>query len=115
MNKNEFSVRFIDMILLKEDRETLKDVNLNRLAKKVQIHPATFHQWLTGAFPKRIEHWKKIQRYFHCDLNYLIAGLTSEKKTIPNEGKIIISDNKKKLLELNYKTAEKSEIKLLTI
>lgn len=103
MKTNNFLPRFVDMILSKENRESLKDVNFSKLAKKIQIPPATFHQWLTGAFPKRIEHWEKLQKYFECDLTYLITGIAGGKKEFPDEGKFIISDSTKKLVECTYK------------
>lgn len=113
MKKEEFVDRLIEMILLKDNRESIKDVNQNKLSKKIGVPPATFHQWLTGAFPKRIDHWKKIQKYFNCDLNYLITGIEQDKKTIPNEGVIIVSDDKKKLMELNFNILDHSEIKII--
>ena len=113
MKENEFTKRLIEIVLLKENRDSLKDINLTKLAKNIGIPTATFHQWLTGAFPKRIEHWKKLQSYFNCDLNYLISGIAPEKKDIPNDGKIIISDNRKRLLELSFNVMEKSEIKII--
>lgn len=113
-SKNEFTDRFIRMILLKENRNSLKDINLTRLSKKIQIPVPTFHQWLTGAFPKRLEHWKKIQKYFNCDLTSLITGTAKEKKAIPNEGKIIVSEKGKKLLQLNFNVMKNSEIELFT-
>ncbi len=103
MKNSAFSPRFIDMILSKENRESLKEVNLTQLAKKMQIPPATFHQWLTGAFPKKIEHWEKIQKHFNCDLNHLISGISPEKNEIPKEGKFIISEDKKKLIVCDFK------------
>lgn len=103
MKNKEFTERLIKMILMKENRESLKDLNCTRLAKKLQIPVATFHQWLTGAFPKRIEHWIKVREYFDCDLSYLITGIIKDKQAIPLEGKIIISDNNNKVVECHYK------------
>lgn len=103
MKNKEFTSRLISMILTKENRESLEDINLTRLSERVKIPTATFHQWLTGAFPKRMEHWEKIQNYFDCDLTYLIAGVVGDKQVIPDEGKITISDDKNKLLECSYK------------
>lgn len=94
------------MVLAKENRDSLADLNLTKLAKKIQIPAATFHQWLTGAFPRRIEHWIKVKKYFDCDLNYLIAGVPIDTKTIPHEGRFIISDNGKKLVEYHYKVSK---------
>lgn len=103
MESNGFSKRLIKMVLNKENRESVKDVNLSQLSKKIQIPPATFHQWLSGAFPKRVEHWIKLQEYFNCSLTYLITGITPKHNEIPLEGKIVVSDNGRSLITCNYK------------
>lgn len=113
MENNTFSKRLIKIILLKENRISLKDINLSRLSKKIEVPAATFHQWLSGAFPKRIEHWKKLHKYFDCDLNFLITGIPFEKKDIPQKGGIINLDGKKRLLEGRCKVGDNFEIMMI--
>ncbi len=112
MVQNKFAKRLIDMILAKEKRESLNDLNLTKLARKVEIPPATFHQWLNGVFPKRIEHWIKLKKYFNCDLDYLITGVSIDKKAIAHEGRFIISDNGLDVVEWHYKVKKKLTIKV---
>ena len=110
MGNNTFLKRLTKMVLLKENRVSLKDINLARLSKKIGVPTATFHQWLSGAFPKRIEHWKKLHQYFDCDLNFLITGFASEKKDGHKKGGIITLDGQKRLLEASCKVCDNLEI-----
>lgn len=113
MVNNKFTDRFIEMVLLKEHRESLKDINLTRLAKKMKVPVATFHQWLTGAFPKRNEHWQNIYNYFNCNLTFLITGIAKDNKVVPNEGKIIISTNGENNLECRFEISKNSKINFI--